>query len=1064
MIVLACLIACLHPALAQTPAELADAHPGLHVLIGGDVQLAGDLARPAGSIVHCLCPDEAAARKLRAAVRKRGLRRVTVESSAGPRLPFADNVVNLLVAADLGDITAAEVMRVLAPRSAACVKRGGSPGRRSLGEGGWTQTVKPWPKTIDEWTHYLHDASGNAVARDTVVGEPRRMQWAAGLKWSRHHNTVQSLSAWVSAAGRMFAIVNLAPAGQGAEAPDDWALVARDAFNGLPLWRKRIRHWGWKTWSDRGRCRFNHPTHLTRRLVAAGPSAGSGQGDRVYVTLGFNAPLTALDARTGRLVRTYENTANTSEIYHVDGLLVLSVNNAPQKPGDPKTEGPPPVTKRVQVMRADNGKLLWKKGDYVGLRSKTHAAARISHLTLAVDGGRIVFVDGEELICLALADGKELWRTKRPAFKEVRMRYEIRITDMCTLVARGRKVYFAQIEPDRGIDWRRTRATLHTFDAATGRRLWGRTVAEWGWGHPTDIFCHSGLVWVHDYAKYLVVGLDPDTGEVKRQCSNEKAFDNGHHHRCYRNKATERFMFTGYRGTELIDWSKGPISLNHWARGACRIGVMPCNGLLYLAPHPCDCYIQSKLNGFVALAPKATARKPNPQTPPRLQRGPAQGAIVNRQSKIVNPTDWPTYRHDPQRTGIASCDVSAALKPLWQVDLPGRPSAPTIADGSVYVACLDDHHVYALGAADGKPRWSAAAGGNVNTPPTAFGPLVLFGSADGVVHCLRAVDGRAVWRFRAAPAERRIVAYGRLESAWPVHGSVLMADGAACAVAGRSSFLDGGLHAYQLDPATGKLLARRKVFTPHDMPVNGGRNQAAFTGAKSDILVAAPEGVYLRQMLLFAKKGANPPAISYHVRTTAGFLDESWFNRTSFFLGREPCGDYLIANATRAYGVRAFSKMEPNMAFFTPGGKGYELYCGDLANRPEPAAAKKRRKPRKPRTVKPTGRPSPGPGTRFAKPSPRLWQVHVPIRVIAMTRAGKTLLAAGTPDVLDKNDPYAAHRGARGGLLRAIDADSGRTLAEYKLSAPPVYDGLAAAGGKLYIATIDGKVTCFAAK
>ena len=1040
MTILAFLIVCLHPALAQTPAELADAHPGLHVLIAGDVQLAADLARPAGSIVHCLCGDEATAGKLRAAVGQRGLRRVTVECSPGPRLPFADNVVNLLVAADGGAVPKAEVMRVLCPKGVARV-----------GRDTW---VKPWPKSIDEWTHYLHDATGNALARDAVVDEPYRMQWAAGPKWARHHNSIQGLSAWVSAAGRMFAILDEAPPGQGADAPDDWALVARDAFNGLPLWRKPIRQWGWRTWSDHGRCRFNQPTHVTRRLVAA--------GDRVYVTLGFNAPLTALDARTGKLVRTYENTANTSEIYHVDGLLVLSVNNAPQKPGDRATEGPPPVTKRIQVMRADGGKLLWKKGDYVGLRSKTHSSARVSHLTPAIDGGRIVFVDGHELVCLALADGKELWRTKRPAFKEVKMRYEIRITDMCTLVAHGGKVYFAQIEPDRGIDWRRTRATFHTFDAATGKRLWGRTVAEWGWGHPTDIFCHSGLVWVHDYEKYLLLGVDPDTGEIKRQCSNEKAFDNGHHHRCYRNKATERFLLTGYRGTELIDWSKGTVSLNHWARGSCRIGVMPCNGLLYTAPHPCDCYIQSKLNGFVALAPKAKSKAPSPKTE-RPVKGPAFSEISNLKSQI-SKGDWPTYRHDPQRTGIASCDVPPGLKRLWQADLNGRPSACTVAAGSVYVACLDDHHVYALGAGDGKVRWSAAAGGNVDTPPTAHGPLVLFGSADGVVHCVRAADGRAVWRFRAAPAERRIVTYGRLESAWPVHGSVLVADGAACVVAGRSSFLDGGLHAYRLDPATGSLLARRTVCTPHDMPVDGGRDQAAFTGAKADILVAAPEGVYMGQMLLFAKKGVQPPALSFHVRTTAGFLDESWFNRTNFFLGRQPCGDYLIADADRAYGVRAFSKMEPNMAFFTPGGKGYELYCGDVANRPKPAAPKKPRKSRKPLTVKPTGRPSPGPGTRFAGPSPRIWQVHVPIRVTAMTRAGTTLFAAGTPDVLDKADPYAPYRGARGGLLRAIDADSGRTLAEYQLPAAPVYDGLAAAGGKLYIATIDGKVTCFAGK
>ena len=1033
--------------------RLAEAHPGLHVLLGADADLAAALARPDGSIVHCLWGDKKDAEQLRATVRKRKLAgRVSVEHLASRRLPYADNLVNLLVASDLGDVRMAEVMRVLAPLAAAYVKTGNK----------WTKTVKPWPADIDEWTHYLHDAGGNPVARDRVAGEPHRLQWAAKPLWSRHHNTVQSVSAMVSAAGRLLAIVDEAPPGRTGKSPDQWALVARDAFNGLLLWRKPIAEWGWKAWSADYRSRFNQPTQVTRRLVAA--------GDRVYATLGFNAPLTALDARTGRVVRTYSNTAYTSEIYHHDGLLILSVNNGPQAPGDRKSEGPEPVTKRLQVMRADTGKLVWKKGDYVGLRSKTHSVARISHLTPAISDGRVVFINRDSLVCLSLKDGKELWRVKRPAFEEHKMRYEIRISDMCTLVAHGGKVYLAQIQPDRRIDWRSTKATMHVFDGATGKHLWQRDIAEWGWAHPTDIFCHSGLVWVHDYKESLVLGLDPDTGRVKRKTSNHKAFNNGHHHRCYRNKATERFMFTGYRGTELIDWDKGTVSLNHWVRGSCRLGVMPCNGLLYATPHPCDCYIQSKLNGFVALGPRnaSPARPAKPRD--RLEKGPAYGKIGNGKSEIGNGKDWPTYRHDPQRSGVTAGEVSAKLKPLWQVDLGGRPSACTVAGGSVYVSCLDDHSVYALDSGSGKQRWRVTAGGNVNTPPTVHGGLVLFGSADGTVHCVRAADGRTVWRFRPAPADPRIIAYGRLESVRPVHGSVLVrpstgsGQGVAHVVAGRSSFLDGGLIACRLDVKTGKLLEEKKIHTPHDMKVNWGRDQAVFTGAKSDILVAGDAGVYLRQILLFPNRGAATTKPSRHIRTTAGFLDDSWFNRTGFFLGREPCGEYVIAAGGRSFGVKAYPRLEANTGFFTFADKGYEVYCADTTNRPAPKPPRRKR-PRKPITTVPrTGRPSSGSNSRFEKPSKRLWQIRLPIRVIAMVRAGGTLFAAGTPDVLDKADPYAAYRGARGGLMKAIAVADGKILAEYKLDAAPVYDGLAAAGGRLYVSTTTGKIICFGPK
>ena len=35
----------------------------------------------------------------------------------------------------------------------------------------WT---KPYPKQMDEWTHYLYQPSGNSVSKDMMVGPPRR--------------------------------------------------------------------------------------------------------------------------------------------------------------------------------------------------------------------------------------------------------------------------------------------------------------------------------------------------------------------------------------------------------------------------------------------------------------------------------------------------------------------------------------------------------------------------------------------------------------------------------------------------------------------------------------------------------------------------------------------------------------------------------------------------------------------------------------------------------------------------------------------------------------------------
>ncbi|MBC8218389.1 MAG: PQQ-binding-like beta-propeller repeat protein [Planctomycetes bacterium] len=100
------------------------------------------------------------------------------------------------------------------------------------------------------------------------------------------------------------------------------------------------------------------------------------------------------------------------------------------------------------------------------------------------------------------------------------------------------------------------------------------------------------------------------------------------------------------------------------------------------------------------------------------------------------------------------------------------------------------------------------------------------------------------------------------------------------------------------------------------------------------------------------------------------------------------------------------------------------------------------------------------------------WSDEVPVLVRAMTLAGKTLFIAGPEDVLQeegtakgKEDQIlkqeAALLGKDGAVLWAVSAEDGAKLCEYKLASPPVFDGMAAANGRLYLATRDGRVSCF---
>jgi len=106
------------------------------------------------------------------------------------------------------------------------------------------------------------------------------------------------------------------------------------------------------------------------------------------------------------------------------------------------------------------------------------------------------------------------------------------------------------------------------------------------------------------------------------------------------------------------------------------------------------------------------------------------------------------------------------------------------------------------------------------------------------------------------------------------------------------------------------------------------------------------------------------------------------------------------------------------------------------------------------------------------------WSQQLPLMVRAMVLAGKTLFIAGPPDVVDEEESFssfddpaiqaklkeqsAAIEGRRGALLWAVSTSDGEKLAEYQLESVPAWDGMAAANGRLYLSTADGKVLCFA--
>lgn len=573
----------------------------------------------------------------------------------------------------------------------------------------------------------------------------------------------------------------------------------------------------------------------------------------------------------------------------------------------------------------------------------------------------------------------------------------------------------------------------------------GRTL----WSEPTllteirDLFAVGGSIWAGGFkpfptkrgpswGPYFATQLDLNTGKMMMHVEPDNP---GHHHRCYQNKATDRYILGGRRGTEFIDLKSGEVLWNSWARGVCKYGVMPCNGLLYTPPHACGCYMGAKLTGFHALAAERQMPEIRGQKSDPLEKGPAYYQVVFSSSK--NGAQWPTYRQNALRSGYTPDKVPAVLQSKWRVNVGGKISAPTIADGKVFVASVDEHNVCALDADSGRINWRFTAGARVDSPPSVIRGRAIFGCRDGYVYSLRTSDGELAWRLRAARSEQLITAYGRLESASPVIGSVLVQEGVVYCTAGRSSYMDGGIDLYRLDPETGKTLSKTEIYSPD--PETGRQPEqyapSAMPGARADILSSDGSNIYMRDTA-FDRHGAAITEVKDHLFTLTNFLDDSWTHRSYWIFGTRcsiatGCsgrdkkliyGRLIVFDKNKIYGYGRKNVHWSNQLQDGP----YRLFAVDRSD-----------------------------GTEK-------WEKPVEIQVRAMVLAGDILFVAG-PSADAVMGPQAPDE-KQGSVLMAVSATDGRELAQCRLDSCPVFDGMAAAYGRLYISIKDGSLLCLAEK
>ncbi|MBC8875987.1 MAG: PQQ-binding-like beta-propeller repeat protein [Planctomycetes bacterium] len=1047
---------------AKAIAEQAGFAGGLIVHVGcGDGALTEALSMDGRFVVQGLAVDAAEVARAREEVRTAGsYGRVSIRLLGSGRLPYGDEVVNVIVDEVPGTVSDDEALRVLVPGGVHLTAQGD----------GWKKTVKPGSEETDEWTHFLYDATNNAVSRDRVVGPPKSLRWACGPEYARSHEHLGSVSAMVTANGRVFYIVDEGPIAN-VHAPPDWKLVARDAYNGILLWTRPIG-----VWESHLRGFRSGPVDIARRLTV--------HGDRLYAAPSMGDGVVVLDAATGAPLRTLTSSDGVREILIDDGMVFVVADD--MKPDGHRQrrqwfeELAPKLThyeypraainefgsRRLIAYSEETGEVLWQKSDQ-------DAAAMLPTVTAVTDGA-VCLHTATHLICLDRSTGQEKWRTERllPVSRVTWSTPTLVIAGGVVLVGDRANRTPAKADAADGA-WvvenshkgSAMPAVVIAYDIKDGRQLWQAECFE-NYDCPFDIFVLGDVVWT---GKVLgtrdpgfVAGRDLRTGEVVAQMESDLNYfvPGMGHHRCYRNKATERFLLTGRSGIEFIEPATGRKIAHHWVRGTCQYGVMPANGLTIAPPHSCACHITGKLVGMNALSAKSEHPAKLEANEARLEKGPAYAQIANHKSPIGNSNDWPLYRKDARRSGATAASIPPTVQVKWCAKVGASITPPIVADGKVFCVDKDTHTVMALNDRDGSAAWQFVAEGRVDSPPSYDQGRLVFGASSGHVYCLDASTGALAWRFRAAPTTAQIVSRGQLESLWPVHGSVLIRDNRAYFAAGRSSFLDGGILLYAVDVATGKVVASRRFDSldpesreqPKDIVISF--NYAAPRVALPDILSADGDDIFMRQ-LRFDSSFASRELDKKHLYSSAGLLDSTWWHRTYWQYGttmgagyhgwhlsgnQTPAGRILVFDDQHVfgYGRKVYDKSQGG--HMSEVGPGHHLFCEPL-NPPRQAASRK------------PGEGKPSKNRPLFKRSFE-WSVSTKAPVVAMALTSDVLYIATTPK------PWAEQ--TESGEIVAVDRTSGKVLRELPLPAASVFDGMAAATGSLYIALRDGRIACLA--
>ncbi len=967
--------------------QMSGAQGGLIVdLACGNGELLAAFAGQGKFLAHGLTTEAATAASIHERLADKGLAGVAgAEALPLDRLPYANNMVNVLVGDDLPrlikkGVKLSEIFRVLRPYGSACLgvpadarkdiemqltKAGIKDYRFEQKSRLWLVLNKPLPAGMDGWTHWNHGPDGNPVSQDQLIERPNQIQWITGQRWGdRRLGDIAGRGGAVgvrTAGGRNYYIMGA----EGAFSKTGYQLVARDAFNGVMLWFQNIKD-------------------LNKRLVVAADK-------EVY--LDRAGEIVALDGATGKLLRTYGKVDRCKDLLLADGVLVSF------------------DSKGARAFDVATGKQKWSNS------KATRAGSPV------IKGGKAFFTSGGGITCLDMKNGELKWN------KRVRGGILFAFDDK--LLTRTSK---KGVQTKYGLRYT-------AISAKDGAEVWSYSCDRPS-GRYTEAYLAGGLIWIqghHDRKarktegfhnkkgglSYKFDGLNLKTGEVSRSFLAPVMLQ----YACYPHYATDRFHL-GIRPVYFTEWKTAKVTRFEATRQACQSNCGLGYGMfygLYTASTMCNC-IRPAMSGVSAFT--SDGKTINGEVPIDGQGRLVKGlAAAPESASAPDSGDWPMYRRDMRRAAAVAAEIPARqLAVAWRRPLLPAGSAAagkanalrsdwtlnevcsdsitqaTVAEGKVFVSLTHTRQIVAMGQKDGKVAWKFRAPARVDAPPTIHKGLCLFGCNDGWVYCLRADNGKLVWRFRAAPAHRRVVAYGQVESAWPVLGGVLVVGDRACVIAGRTTETDGGLYVHALDVKTGKPLWSKRCVKPDDGAIGGWnlRGMGRDYVGPADVLVSngAMVGIAGHRGGCFSLESGR--------KASSGSLPHFGWNRSQH--------------------AQVMKTQYPPMA--TARGQA----C-------RPTAYRDRKTKKRHYFISMLGRGG--------------WKIELPVPKLldAVAIAGGTVMAAVS------DGPNAA-----AGELRLLSVKDGSVLATHTLPAAPAFDGVSVAGGKVYVALQDGSIMCFGAK